>query len=193
MLNNLPKKPLEVSKERKLSVCINSNGFSFLTGLKISKQISLTQGKFAIVDDEDYEWLNQYKWFAVKSKNTYYACRSVGKYLKQYRVFMHRQILGLKRGDGKQTDHHNHYGLDNRRYNIRICTNSQNSQNRLLAGGTSQFKGVHWSKIAKKWHSKIYQNGKLIHIGYFADEIEAAKAYDKKAKELFDKFANVNF
>lgn len=156
------------------------------------KRIPLTQGKFAIVDDELYEWLNQWKWFAQKDKYTYYAGRNVGKWPNQKMIFMHRQILGLKYKDGKQTDHSNSNGLDNRQSNIRICTIAQNNQNRRCWKNV-KLKGVRWYKDIQKWRSRICYKGKFIHLGYFKNEIDAAKAYDKKAKELFGEFVHTNF
>lgn len=158
------------------------------------KQIPLTQGKFAIVDDEDYEWLNQWKWYARKHRNTFYAIRNTNQQSSERKhVRMHRLILGLRKGDGKTSDHKNGNGLDNRRKNLRICTKSQNSQNRLpLKNTSSKFKGVYWDKKGKIWRAGIQKNSKRIYLGCFKSEIEAAKAYDRKAKELFGEFALCN-
>lgn len=181
---------------------------SNLTGLFIGdrtmRRIPLTQNKFALVDDENYEWLNQWKWCTLKIKtkigNLFYATRAItqksGKPGKRKMVSMHRQILGLKQGDGKQTDHQNHNGLDNREYNLRVCTQFQNNCNRLPTGGISKYKGVtrqRYKHYKSKWKASIKYNRKIIYLGYFENEIEAAKAYDKKAKELFGEFAYLNF
>lgn len=155
------------------------------------KRIPLTQGEYAIVDDEDYEWLRQWKWFAKRDKNTFYAARLTGKWPKQKTIRMHRQILNVP--SNFEVDHVNHNGLDNRRCNIRICTSAQNHHNQLpYKNHSSQYKGVYWSKAKKKWHSSIHSNRKRIHIGYCNNEIDAAKAYDAKAKELFGEFALTN-
>ncbi|MCK5016913.1 MAG: hypothetical protein KAS32_07555 [Candidatus Peribacteraceae bacterium] len=155
------------------------------------KEISLTQNKATIVDDYNYQWLSKYKWYAKKDKYTYYAVRNSNKKgCEQKLIFMHREII--KTPSNKKTDHRNGNGLDNRELNIRICTNSQNNQNRHRAWGKSMFKGVSWYKRYKKWQVKI-RSGKLIHCGYFHTEIEAAKRYDEKAKELFGEYANCNF
>ena len=164
----------------------------------MSKLIPLTQGQFAIVDDELYDWLNQYKWCAAKLGGKlygrFYAIRGYWNGIKQIQVAMHRQILGLKTGDGKQTDHKNCNSLDNRISNLRLCTTSQNQHNQKPhKGRTSQFKSVYWNKRAKKWMAQIRHNSKLIYLGLFNDEIEAAKTYDAKAKELFGEFAKTNF
>lgn len=158
------------------------------------KYIKLTQGKYAIVDDCDYPELSQYKWYAHKQRNTYYAYRGESLNGKKVVVAMHRQILGLSYRDGKETDHKNHNGLDNKRSNIRICTRFQNSLNQLAnKNTTSKYKGESWAKKHKKWYAHIKINQKSYHIGNFDNEIDAAKAYDIKAKELFGDFAYTNF
>ena len=158
------------------------------------KQIPLTQGKYAIVDNADYEWLNQWKWCAEKIGNIYYAVRTIKINGKNIPQLMHRLILGLIKGDGKLTDHHNHNGLDNRLENLRICNNSQNHHNQLPQKDCiSKYKGVGWFKRDKKWCARICMNRKHYHIGYFDTETKAAKAYDKKALELFGEYACINF
>lgn len=158
------------------------------------KQIPLTQGKYAIIDDKNFEWLNQWKWCAEKIGNMYYAVRTIKIDGKNIPQLMHRLILGLVRGDGKLTDHRNHNGLDNYIKNLRICNNSQNHHNQLpTLNAKSKYKGVGWFKRGKKWCARIYTNGKHYHIGYFDNEIKAARAYDKKARELFKEYAYTNF
>lgn len=132
------------------------------------REIPLTQGKVALVDDAEYDELSKYKWFVHKSRNTFYAERKIKK---DTHIKMHRQILGLKHGDGKKTDHQNHNGLDNRHCNIRICTQQQNHKNLLpLKGKSSEYKGVSWFKPGKKWRVRISVNKKTIHLGYFKYE-----------------------
>jgi hypothetical protein len=160
------------------------------------KKIPLTQGEFAIVDDADFDWLNQWKWCLVKGAKTFYANRGVGPAKNRRLVLMHRQILGLSRHDGKCSDHINHNGLDNRRNNLRVCSRQQNNRNRKPYPNelnTSKYKGVCWEKRRNKWRVSINISRKQIHVGAFNDEITAAKKYDIAAKKFFGEFAVLNF
>jgi len=153
-----------------------------------AKLIPLTQGKFAIVDPEDFDELCQYKWTAAKSPNTFYAVRSV----QGRQIRMHRLITSAPKG--LVVDHRNHNGLDNRKENLRLCTRPENARNqRPQTGRSSKYKGVCWHKNQKKWTARVYSNGVTYHLGSFNSEIQAAKAYDKKARELFGQFACLNF
>ena len=151
------------------------------------KRIPLTQGKFAIVDNEDFEWLNQWKWFAKKGYSTFYAVRNISQ--SPYLIRMHRQILGLTKGDGKETDHINHNGLDNRQDNLRLCTHTQQQQNRQPQKVSSKFKGVGYHKKSEKWMARITYLSKRIYLGLFDTEKEAAKSYNKISNKLFGEFA----
>lgn len=156
------------------------------------KRIPLTQGKFALVDDEDFDYLMQWKWRLLKGKYTYYAITSIYRERKRSTESMHRMILKPK--EGQWIDHKNRNGLNNTRLNIRTCTMSQNAQNRrAIKNTTSKYKGVMWHPRLKKWKVQIYSSVKCIYLGVFADEVEAAKTYDKKAKGLFGEFAKFNF
>jgi len=150
--------------------------------------IPLTQGKFTIVDAEDYDRLAEHKWCAAEISGNFYAQRGA----KGTTIKMHREILNIP--PGLVCDHKNHNTLDNRRCNLRICTPAQNNYNQLPRdGGTSRYKGVHWHKEHRKWQAQIQHQGRMIHIGYYDYEADAAIAYDDMAIELFGEFACLNF
>ena len=150
----------------------------------MTKQIELTQGLVALVDNEDYKRLNKYKWRAYKNKHTFYACRNINlENGKQTTVQMHREILGLVPGDGKITDHRNRDGLDNRRLNLRIVSRTINNRNhRKRADNSSGHNGVHWETRDKKWRVQIGVDGKLIRLGYYDELDDAVEA--RKQGEL---------
>jgi len=162
------------------------------------KEIPLTQGKVALVDDEDYDFLMQWKWVARKRPHTYYVERSIylgGGRRKPIRktIIMHRVIM--KTPPGMEVDHIDHNGLNCQKSNLRNCTHNQNARN-IRASGISKFLGVSIRRSGKSIGQIISQitiNKKKIHLGCFNTEEDAARAYDKKAKELFGEFANLNF
>lgn len=159
-----------------------------------TRKIPLTQGKFAIVDAEDYERINRYKWYAQRRVQTYFAARTAschnGK--RGATLLMHREIL--RAAKDVEVNHRNGEGLDNRKANLRICTHAQgNFAQRKQENTTSIFKGVSWYRAGSKWEADITHKRKQFHLGYFDDEREAARAYDRKAKELFGEFARLNF
>ena len=145
------------------------------------KRIPLTQGQFAIIDDKNYNSLNQYKWYAWWSKSTksFYARRNNKKEKgKQYVIYMAREILGLKKGDKRQSDHINHKTLDNRESNLWAVTLQQNRWNQKNP------KGYYWDKRAKRYYAMIRLNGKAIYLGCFVTAKEARNAY-LQAKERY--------
>lgn len=150
----------------------------------MTKQIPLTQGKYALVDDNMYDELNQHKWCACKYSSTlFYAVRNAKVKGKRPLICMHREVLGLNKGDGKITDHVNRNGLDNRRGNLRIVSQSTNKRNH---GGyctnSSGYNGVSWSKNHKKWQAQIYLDNSNIHLGHYDTMPAAIKA--RKQGEL---------
>ena len=157
-----------------------------------ARWIPLTQGKFALVDKEDYPTIILNNWCAQKRNSGfgYYAVRSIhlNNPKERVRIPMHRQILNAP--DGWEVDHINGDGLDNRKCNLRLCTRSQNGANRHKVRGN--FKGVCWYSRCNKWGASICHDRKRYHLGYFDKELEAAKAYDDKAIELFGEFARLN-
>jgi len=159
------------------------------------KLIKLTQNKWAAVDDEDYLLVSRYRWYAHREGNCWYARAQLPrKGGKQKTMSMHRFLLGLQRGDGKQADHISHRTLDNQRSNLRIVTNQQNQFNQLpQKNTTSLYKGVTFHKIRRKWEARIILSGKAINLGGYDKEIDAAHAYDTKAKDIFGEHARLNF
>lgn len=153
------------------------------------KEIPLTRGLMTLVDDEDYEPLNQRKWCAWWSKGSqsYYAEGFIdGKV-----VLMHQHLM--RELPGKVVDHVDHDGLNNQRYNLRKCSNSQNTANsRLNVTNKSGYKGVTWDKYKQKWVSQIMVNYKHIHLGRFEKIEDAATAYDKAAIMYFSRYALTN-
>lgn len=162
------------------------------------KYIKLTQGKFAIVDDENFGRLNQWKWCACwdsKTKSFYAKRAHKGENGKWSSMSIARQILGLKHGDKRQADHIDHDTLNNQISNIRIATNQQNhfGRRKTTLPRSSKYKGVCFDKINKKWRVYIMCNGKQRTLGRYLCEKKAAIVYDMKAKELFGEFAYTNF
>ncbi len=167
------------------------------------KLIPLTQGKFAQVDDEDFEYLNQWKWYAHKEgKSVYVQRKSMDEKGKRVNIRMHRLILGLT--DPKVFgEHKDHNGLNNQRGNLRLATNAQNQCNKRKQGIYSKYLGVSrhisksgdWSKTY--WGVSLQSNGKSVLHKNFPftpeGEISAAKAYDEAAKLHHGEFANLNF
>ncbi|HIJ72049.1 MAG TPA: hypothetical protein HPP87_11915 [Planctomycetes bacterium] len=163
-----------------------------------ARLLPLSQNKFAIVDADDYHRLSKYKWCLSRTpRNNYAMRRTRGKRIKgrpigRKVIMMHRFIM--KAPTHLIVDHTNHNGLDNRKENLRLCTRTQNNRNRrpfCLNG--SKYKGVSWEKYRKRFVAAIRCNGKYYNLGRFKSETAAAKAYDKKAKELFGEYACLNF
>ena len=159
------------------------------------RRIPLTQGKYAIVDLEDYDRLRKYKWYAQKNIHTIYAVRSLtnGKKEKRKNAYMHHLVINIP--DGMFCDHINHNGLDNRKANVRPVTHTQNVWNRrkFKKPSRSKYKGVDWATDMKRWRARIRVNGKRIYLGSFKNEIDAAKAYDTAAQKYHGQFAALNF
>jgi len=152
----------------------------------MTKEILLTQGKVAIVDDEDYELVSQWTWSANHSKKRWYAIR------KQLPRHMHTLIMGSPKG--LDVDHKDRNGLNNVRSNLRLATRSQNMMNHgKQSNNVSGYKGVIWDKEREKWRAQTKTNGKFIVIGRYKTAEEAARAYDKFVRTIFGDFAWINF
>jgi len=158
------------------------------------KLIPLTQGKFAQVDDEDYEYLSQFKWQALKGVTTWYATRRITVAPKQRKtVWMHREITGAP--DGIDVDHQDRNGLNEQKANLQFLTRSEHVRRRRITTSkkTSQYKGVSWYSKYQNWVAQIQVDRKGIRLGYFQTELEAARAYDAAAREYFGEHAALNF
>lgn len=155
----------------------------------------MTRGYEALVDDEDYEELNRYKWYAVLSRNIHYAKRR--GHIKEgettERIEMSHAVL--KPNIISKIDHKDGNGLNNQRNNIRIATNAQNGANRskISNNGSSKYKGVRLLRTNAKGETFWQARVTYVHIGVFSNEIEAAKAYDKAATKFYGEFARLNF
>lgn len=156
------------------------------------KRIPLTQGKYALVDDEDYEALMEFKWHfshGYAARREHYKV-SKGVY-KGKKIYMHRAICSPP--EGMTVDHINGDGLINTRGNLRVCTQSENCMNQTPQTDTiSKYKGVSFLKRTGKWCAYIVSNKKQIHLGYFSSEKEAAEVYNKAALNYFGEFSKLN-
>lgn len=155
------------------------------------KLIPLTQGKFAMVDEEDYPELSQFKWYARKADHIFYAERTITVSRNNRKhLGMHNFLMGPI---GK-VDHRDGNGLNNQRHNLRPATSKQNGANRRkIVPSSSKFKGVTWLVRNKKWQARIRVSYRLITLGCFQSETDAAHAYDDAALTYFGEFSNLNF
>lgn len=163
------------------------------------KEIPLSNGMVALVDDEDWETLSQYRWHAnPRPHRASRGGRNWYAYRQEYRdgttktLSMHRQILGAKQG--QDIDHRDGNGLNNCRSNLRFASKSQNMANRdVPKPAASGFRGVSWRPEKSKWYARINAFCRTRHLGYFHSPEQAARAYDRAAAELFGDFARLNF
>lgn len=151
---------------------------------KEAMRIPLGGGQYAYVDAADYEWLSQWTWHLMNG----YA----GRREKNKPILMHRQITNPPKG--KVVDHADHNKLDNCRANLRICDRPQNMRNTVKhRDARSQYKGVIYRKDLNKWGARLHYKGKDLWFGSYEDEVDAARAYDRGAVELFGEYAYLNF
>lgn len=152
------------------------------------KNIPLTKGRVALVDDSDYPALSKFNWH---SANGYAARRlHVSEDPLRRLVLMHHAITGWK-----SVDHEDGNGENNQRYNLRRATKKQNNMafRRKTSGASSKYRGVCWDRSRNKWLASIERDGKQMFLGRFKGESEAARAYDAAAKQHFGEFASFNF
>lgn len=157
----------------------------------MSKLIPLTQGHHAIVDDDDYDFLMQWKWFSGKRG---YVLRKAPGHNTQT-LCMHRVVMGLEPSDPRRVDHINRNTADNRRCNLRLVTIRLNSLNRVgtkTARSYSHYKGVTFHKRQNKWQAQLFVDGKQLYLGKFESEHEAAVAYNAAAQKHFGEYAFLN-
>jgi hypothetical protein len=160
----------------------------------VTRTIELTQGQVALVDDLDFDRINQWKWSANwdPKAQSFRAGRNITVSPgKQSTVFMSRFIMNAK--PDEDVDHRNHDTLDNRRDNLRRCSNNQNMQNkRRYRNNTSGYKGVCWHVRIGKWQARVGFHGHKIHLGYFSLLEDAARAYNVGAQQAFGEYAYLN-
>jgi hypothetical protein len=155
-------------------------------------QLGGLQPFFCQVDDEDFDRLSRHSWCIHRGggyRQRIYVQANIKIEGQWKRVLMHRFIMGLTAG--QKCDHRDNNGLNNQKSNLRVATDGQNQHNQTVRKG--RFKGVSWHRKAKKWVVQIAVNGQRLYLGLFEDEVEAARAYDLKAKELHGDFAKTNF
>ena len=153
--------------------------------------IPLTQGKFALVDEEDWEWLQAMTpWHICANYARRLRRRGLGS-RKQQHYYMHRIVINAP--DDRLVDHINGNTLDNRKSNLRQATSQENNRNRMVsASNTSGYKGVCWHKVARKWQVEITVGGRQIYLGLFLSREGAARAYNEAALAYFGEFAKIN-
>ena len=156
------------------------------------RKIYLDEGKWTILDQQDYYRLGNFKWHVTGTNSRFYAVRSIKvDNTHTTRMYLHREIMNAPKG--LVVDHKDGNSFDNRRANLRLATRSQNSCNkRKRANTSSRFIGVYWDKAKRKWVARIKYQGKSRMLGNFVNEIDAAKAYDAAANKYFGEFARLN-
>lgn len=157
------------------------------------REISLTQGKVALVDDEDYEKLNYFSWSLISSPGKLYARRVIKVNNEQKAILMHREIMNAPKH--MQVDHVNNDGLDNRKENLRLATNQQNKFNQKAAHKNNKLgiKGVRWHEKAKKFQARIQVDKKIMHLGLFDILADADQSYRIAENKYFGEFARENY
>lgn len=160
----------------------------------MAREIPLTQGKVAIVDDSDYEWLSQFKWCMHNNGSAMRRLYSP-KGQPQSAILMHREII--QPPAGLTVDHIDGDRLNNQRGNLRVCTIAENVRNKgkqspQLRPFTTPFKGVHFDPRTRRWRASVQRDGKVFRLGRYPTDAEAARAYDCAAIQIHGEFARTN-
>lgn len=157
-----------------------------------TREIPVSKGLVAIVDEEDYPEISKFTWHARKDGHFYYPATWVGPRKTRKYVMMHQMIMGVI--PGKKIDHIDRKPLNNSRSNLRHVDHRTNCLNTAMwASNTSGYRGVSWHQVRRKWRACIGVHGKMIDIGHFSSAEDAARAYDQAAREFFGEDAFVNF
>lgn len=171
----------------------NWTAFVIVVGIFFMKEIILNTGDKALVDDENFEALNQYKWKCKKQNHTSYAYRVICSHKYRANIWMHKDLLGINSNLSVRGDHRDFNGLNNQKSNLRICTHAQNNcYKRSAKNSTSKYLGVSFCKQTGRWAATIFKNYKQKRLGRFVNEKDAAIAYNEAAKVLHGEFANLN-
>ena len=158
----------------------------------VMKEINLTQGKVTLVDDDDFDYLSQFNWCAIKTKYTCYAVRQIKDIhgnCRQRHIWMHREIISTP--SELVCDHVDHDGLNNQKSNLRNCSVGENNRN-VGKSYKVNYIGVTYNR-GKYINANITVKGKTVRLGTFKTEVAAAIAYDEAAKKHHGEFANLNF
>jgi len=178
------KTPCTINGERGIMLNVQSS----------MKTIPLTKGYSAIVDDEDFEKVSIVRWqSSIGQSGNNYPLHNFGKHKKPKFISLHRFLMNAKKG--QIIDHINHNTLDNRKCNLRICTRSNNAMNMRKpkkSNSLSKYKGLSWNVKLNKWTVRVMKDYKNYYFGLFISEKDAAIEYNKRAIELFGKFAKLN-
>lgn len=153
----------------------------------MTKEIPLSQGKVAFVDDEDYTLVTQHQWRHLNRGSGYAIAKASGK-----PIYMHRLVTHAPQG--MEVDHINGNGLDNQKSNLRVCAQAENLKHQRRArNNTSGYKGVTWDASQGKWFVEIMSDRRRYYIGRFTSVTDAARAYDAAARQYHGEFACLNF
>lgn len=148
------------------------------------KELILTNGEKVQLDDQDYDYYNQWSWFRSHTGLVY-------RHTRQGHIALHKLICPVS--ESMEVDHKDRNQLNCQRSNLRPATHSQNGANKIAPPNTSGYRGVYWNRAKGRFHAQIKKNKQTIYLGLYQSPEEAARAYDKAAKKYFGDFAILNF